>query len=127
MKAKLAILFILSLLGSSCKKERTCNCTISESGNRTTHSKTAGTSISIIPGIPPIELSPAKDTTFVSPYMYNNTAVAKYDKVSKGAMRKNCAANYEESVNEQEVNIVPGSSTITITQSGIKTYSCKIE
>jgi hypothetical protein len=117
----------------SCKKERTCSCTVATTGTVTMQSKSAGITFTLNLGlpipipIPPIVITSAKDTSFVTPYSYSNTLKTKYDKVSKGAIKKNCPSTMEETFTDGSTNIVPGSYTVTSTEEGKKTYTCKIE
>lgn len=101
----------------SCKKDRTCSCTITNIGTNTVHTVT--------PGLPP--LLPATDTTIVTPTNSINTQKTKYTKVSKKTMRNNCYEKLDESYSESTTNGVPGLFTITTTQAGVRTYACKIE
>ncbi len=126
MKFYLFVLSLVCLGFMSCKKDRTCNCTVITEGFKVTHSKTAGNVINI-PPLPPIEITPATDTTFTSPYSYSTTRKTNYNNVSKNTMNKNCATGFEEGFNDNSTNVTPGTSTVTITDSGKKKYTCKVE
>jgi hypothetical protein len=137
---------ILCLVFISCKKERACNCSVATNLTVQTHAQKAAVvttindtvSITLNVGfpLPPIDVpinlpnvlvSPAKDTTYTSSYIYNNTYKINYDKISKKQMKNNCPKSFEETVADGNNMIVPGSYTVTATGSGKKTYTCKIE
>jgi len=121
--------FVLSLvcLGfMSCRKDRTCNCSVTTEGATITHSQTAANVINI-PPLPPVEITPATDTTVISPYNYNTTRKTQYKEVSKNTMNKNCPESFEEGFSDNSTNVTPGTSTITVTDTGKKKYTCKVE
>jgi len=126
MKFYLFAFCITGLGFISCRKDRTCNCLVTTEGTSTTHSQSAGNTINI-PPIPPIVITPASDTIYSNPYVNNDTEITNYHKVSKNTMYKNCPTGSEKNFTENSTNIIPGTSTVTTTNSGKKTYSCKIE
>lgn len=125
---KIAVSLILSsvLFLISCKKNRSCTCTVNTAIQTTTHSQTAGTTISI-PPLPPVVLTPASDTTYSSASDIVTSQKTDYHRVSKNTMNKNCASHYEETILDSSLVITPGTSTLSTQRSGTKTYSCKIE
>ena len=126
MKSILFILTGISLSFASCKKERTCSCTVVSQGTTTTRSQTAGTSITI-PLLGSFSIVAAKDTTVISPYLNTNNKKTDYDKISKRKAKKNCLASYEENYDENSRIVAVGTSTLTITDNIKKSYTCKIE
>lgn len=117
MRSVAFTLALCCLLLLGCKKDRTCICTITSTGSTNTRTQT--------PGIPP--LLAESDTTILSPINSVTGSNTKYNKLSKRDMRNNCPASASETFNESSVNQVPGIFTITTTQSGIRSYSCKID
>ena len=117
MKSFSYALAVIVLFLVGCRKDRTCVCSITSTGFTTTRTQT--------PGIPP--LLAESDTTIVSPLNSLSTSNTKYNKVSKHDMRSNCRESSSETFHESSVNQVPGIFTITTSQSGIKSYSCKID
>ena len=117
MKPYFFILFACVLVVGACKKDRTCNCTIITNGVTTTHTQTAG--------FEPI--ISASDTTTSTPLYEVNTLKRTYHKVTNGDMRSNCLSKSEESVNQTSTSNTAGIFSVTTTQSGIKTTTCKIE
>lgn len=129
MKSYPIFISLLALLFIACKKERTCSCTVTTSGTITTHSQSAGITFSVNIGIPipPIEITTARDTTYTQSYGYVNTSKENYEKISKRAMKRNCPRTYEESFQDGGITIIPGTSTVTTSESGKREYACKIE
>lgn len=131
MKNFFIIAIFSCLIFTGCKKDRVCSCSVETFGTKTTRSQSAGVTFTINLGIPlpipPIELSPAKDTTIVAPFIYLNSLKTNYTKVSKGAMKKNCPTSFEENFTDASTTIIPGTSTITINETGVKSYKCEIE
>lgn len=122
--------FQIILLGSimilgACRKDRTCNCTVTEEGTTTTRNQTPGTSIAISP-LPPIEIVKAMDTTIVTPFNNSSEKSIVYRDVKARTAKYNCVS-YQENIAENSVQTIPGTATITTTESGTKTYSCKLE
>lgn len=131
MKNYLIAILALGTFFVSCKKERVCSCSVSTTGTTTTHSQGAGVSFSLSIGlplpVPPVEISPAKDTTIVVPFSYADTHKTTYNKVSKKAIRNACPSSFEETITDGSTTIIPGTSTVTVSKSGRKAYTCKIE
>lgn len=114
---KTAIIALLSLSVYACKKDRTCSCTITKSGNSTT------TASADLFGLP------LADTSFVTPVMDIQKGDTKYKKVTRRAAKANCIS-YEEPYNETTLTSVPASSinlTIRITDVGTKKYDCTLK
>lgn len=126
MKTTSLFFAALIVLLSSCRKDRTCNCTVTKEGTVTTRNQTPGISISISP-LPPVEVLAPSDTTIVSPLNGTYEEKTVYQDIKLKTAKSNCVSNYEVSVSENSVQILPGTATITTTQSGKKIYSCKIE
>lgn len=126
MKTTTLFFAALFILLSSCRKDRTCNCTVTKEGTVTTRNQTPGTSITISP-LPPIEVVAPTDTTVVSPMNASYEEKTVYKDVKPRTAKYNCVSNYEVSISESSVQTLPGTATITTTQSGKKIYSCKIE
>lgn len=126
MKSTLFILISICLSIVSCKKDRTCSCTVVSQGTTTTRSQTAGTSITI-PLLGSFSIVAAKDTTVISPYLNTNNKKTDFDKISKRKAKRNCIESYEESYDESSRVVAVGTSTLTITDNIKKTYTCKIE
>lgn len=129
---KITSLLAVMILFAACKKERTCTCEITTSGNVSSHAVSNGLSFSIgniglpIP-IPPITIVAAKDTNFVTPYSYSSTSKETYDKISKRSIKGTCPSATEESINSTSTDIMPGSYTVTSTNVGTRTGKCSIE
>ena len=133
MKFHLVILSIICLTIGACKKkeDRTCTCAVNTSGDRTTRSQSAGVSFTLNLGlpipIPPVEITPAKDTTIVSPFSYSDTQKTIYEDQTTSDIEKVCPISREETYSNDYKTVVPGSSTVTVSESGTKKYSCEIK
>jgi hypothetical protein len=131
MKRSFFLIALLLFVISSCKKERTCSCRIESRGTKTVHNQSASVTVTLnlIPGIPipPVELVPAKDETSSNDYFFITTEKTSYDKIKKGVMKKLCQPDFSEDVFDSDVNVIPGTSTVTTTDQGKKNYTCKIE
>lgn len=115
---KCAILFLfITLILFSCKKTRVCNCTVTTSGSTAQHTQ--------LEGAPP--LLPPSDTTVTLPVYTVNTLKKTYPKTRPNDMRDACFSKSEESIGRSYSTVVPGIYTITTTETGTKTYECKIE
>lgn len=126
MKFYVFALSIFCLTVVSCKKDRTCNCTVITSGVKTTHNQTAGNTINI-PPLPPVVIVPATDTTYSNSYSTSSRQITSYNKVSKKSMNTSCAASFEETTGDVSLILTPGTSTVTTTDAGLRKYTCKIE
>ncbi len=133
---KITFVFAIALVLLSCKKERTCSCDVTTSGNVTSNAKSAGLSFTLsasqlgLPfpvNIPPIVIIASKDTTFVTPYNYGSTSKETYDKISTRSLKGSCPSSTEESINNASTQMVPGSHTVTSTNVGSRKSTCKIE
>ncbi len=116
MKNFLLSVLLCSIVFTSCKKDRTCDCKIVTDGTNTSRTQTAGIPV----------LLPGTDTTISQPIYTINNKKTEYKKVSKHDMRRVCFPISEESTNNSSTNVVPGIYTITIVNEGKKTYTCKI-
>jgi hypothetical protein len=117
MKHPVIVCALFILVSFACRKERTCECAITERGTLTTASSTQG--------LDPI--LPAIDTTTYYPYELITTRNATHAKISKRAMQAACPASTEETIFDVSVSSVPGLFTVTSTDSGTRTTACKIE
>jgi hypothetical protein len=125
MKPAHLILIALVLFLGACRKDRTCNCTVTKEGTTTTRNQTAGTSITISP-LPPIEIVTPMDTTIVTPFNNSSEQTTVFKDVKARTAKYNCVS-FEETISENSVQTIPGTATITTSQAGKKTYSCKLE
>lgn len=96
---------------ASCKKDRVCNCTVTTVGITTTT-----TSSTILP----------IDTTVYTPLYTTNTIKSTFKKVKKGTAKSNCFGK-SENISETTNNSIPGVFNITNTNTGTRTYDCKLE
>lgn len=126
MKTTTFFFAALLVLLASCRKDRTCNCTVTSEGTTTTRNQTEGTSISISP-LPPIVVVEPIDTTVTTPFSNSKTETTIYKDVKARTAKYNCVSSFEETISENNVQTIPGTATITSTQTGKKIYSCKIE
>lgn len=117
MKNYLVALTLCCFAVISCKKDYTCSCTVTTNGSTTTRTQSAGFEPFIS----------GTDTTTTQPLYQVNTEKRSYTKVSKSDMRSNCFTKSVESLNQSSTSNTAGIYTITTTQSGTKTYDCKIE
>lgn len=133
---KLSFILALSAILLSCKKERTCSCNITTSGTINSRALSAGLTFTFgfnLPGlpipvvIPPITIIGSKDTSFVTPYSYASTSKETYEKISNRSLKGSCPTTKEESIGYTSTDLVPGSYTVTSTNTGTKKSSCKIE
>jgi hypothetical protein len=118
MKKLILLTSLTSFIFISCKKDRVCNCSITTSGTTTTQAN-----VSISAGGFPI---PIADTTFVAPLYKVDQNKITYTKVKKRVAKNNCF-NKTENINESNPTIIPGFLNVTVTNTGTRTYSCKLE
>ena len=106
----------------ACKKDRTCNCSITKTGTSTT---TAKADITLFPGFP----TPLADTSFVTPVSEVQNVDKKIEKTTK--MRaKNTCVSYTEPYTETVLTSVPASSfnlSVIVTNKGDKKYACELK
>lgn len=114
---KLFLVVSIFALCLACRKNRTCNCTVVVDGTSTVRTQTAG-----IPFI-----LPETDSTIIQPLYTVNEKKTNFNKVTKRDMRRVCQEKSEEGLNNSTTNVVPSIYTITTTNSGKKTTTCKIE
>ena len=111
MKKIILILCILSLSNISCKKNRTCSCSVEFNGTSTT---TASVDVLQV------------DTTFVtSIYNYRIDKIT-LEKTSKRKAKFNCISK-SEPIYESTPTSIPGFLSVTTTKSGIEKRTCKLE
>jgi hypothetical protein len=116
------ILGFVALLIISCKKDRTCSCTITKTGTSTTTGKA---DLVIIAGFP-MNLA---DTSFVTPVNEVQIIDKKIEKVTKRSAKNNCVS-YTEPYNETTLTSVPASSfnlSVVVTNKGDRHYSCELK
>lgn len=121
---KKLIVFFLPIFISitSCKKDRTCSCTITKTGTSTTQGKAY---VSVIPGFP-LTLA---DTSFVTPIYDVQTIDKKLEKLTKTRAKNNCIS-YTEPYKETVLTSIPVSSvnlSLVLTNEGEKHYECKLK
>lgn len=118
MKKLLITSFLVSVVLISCKKDRTCSCTVTKTGTSTT---TAALTYSV----PIIGNVPILDTSFTTPI----NEVQVYDKtimdVNKRTAKQNCVS-YKEPYNENIVNAAPPLQ-LTTNSKGERTYKCELK
>lgn len=115
-------LSVVALLSFSCKKDRTCTCTITKTGASTTTGKAE---LVLFPGFP----TPLADTSFVTTVNETQAVDKKIEKVTKRTAQSNCVS-YSEPYNETTLTSVPSASfnlSITVTNTGTKHYDCKLK
>jgi hypothetical protein len=143
MKFNVTLAFLIAIGISaiffvSCRKERVCSCSVVTSGTKQTQAHKAAVvsnltfSLNLGLPLPPIEIpdveiSPERDTSYSTNFNYTNAYKANYDKISKRQMQSNCPSTFEETFSDGSTTIVPGTTTVITTESGKKTYKCKIE
>jgi len=116
------ILVVFTLVFFACKKDRTCNCTITKTGTSTTTGKAE---LIIIPGFP----TPLADTSFVTSINETQSTDKKIEKVTKRTAKNNCIS-YTEPYNETTLTSVPSASfnlSITVINKGDKHYDCELK
>lgn len=111
MKTFTILLMGLSVITVSCKKDRTCNCTVVTTG--TTNTKTS----SLLLGI---------DTTISVPLNTTNVNTITFQGVNKKMAKYNCF-DRSEAVNESTNNGIPGVVEVTVSNIGTRVYSCELE
>ncbi len=118
MKHILFIAAVMSAVLISCKKDRTCSCTVTKTGTSTT---TAALTYSV----PILGNVPIIDTSFTTPV----TDVQMDDKtimdVNKRTAKQNCIS-YKEPYNETIVNSAPPLE-LTTNSKGDKEYKCTLK
>ncbi len=114
---------ILGVLFASCKKDRTCECTVTRTGTSTTNGKVEA---ALIPGFPTVSLA---DTTFTTNVYDIQIIPKKMTKVTKRAAESNCVS-YTQPYTEKTLTSVPASSfnlAVTITETGEEKYDCTLK
>jgi hypothetical protein len=118
MKKLVIVSILLSFVFISCKKDRTCSCTVTKVGTSTT---TAALTYSV----PIIGNVPIIDTSFTTPV----NEIQIYDKtimdVNKRTAKQNCVS-YKEPYNENIINAAPPLQ-LTTTSIGDRTYKCELK
>jgi len=116
------ILGLVALTIISCKKDRTCSCTITKTGTSTTTGKA---DLMLLPGFP----IPLADTSFITSVNETLSADKKMEKVTKRAAKNNCIS-YSEPYSETILTSVPASSfnlTVSVTNKGDRHYTCELK
>lgn len=117
MKKVVLTALLISGLFIACKKDRTCSCTITKTGNSSTQASAD------IFGLP------LADTSFITPVYETLPADIKYKKVTKRQAKANCIS-YEEPYSDNTLTSVPASSinlNIRISSTGTRKYDCKLK
>lgn len=125
MNYSFLILACVWLLFNSCKKDRSCTCTVTSSESTTIRNQTAGTTFTLLGNV--ITLVPPSDTTVTTQKNYSNVEKTDYHKVSKKSMRSNCPVSFQESDEDSYVSLAAGTSTVSTTKIVTKKYACEIE
>lgn len=125
MKSSFLIFASACLLFISCKKDRSCSCTVTSNESTTIRNQTAGTSFTLLGNV--ITLVPPSDTAVTTQKNYSNVEKKEYNKVSKKSMRANCPVSFQESDEDSYVSLTAGTSTVTTTRVVTKKYACEIE
>lgn len=121
MKNNLLIITVIAVAFFACKKDRTCECTLTKSGT----SKTTGKVEQNLFGFP----MPLADTTFETKVNDIQVYEIKMEKVTKKTAKNNCF-NYSEPYKEKTITSVPASSfnlSVVVTDEGTNTYDCKLK
>jgi len=115
-RKKYFCLFFLTVF-FACKKDRTCSCTVTDSGKSTTTAQ-------FVANIGPIPVV-LFDTSFTTSFSETDSRDIVYKKIKKGDAKKNCIS-YSEPYKENTYNSVPNFSLVT-TREGTRTYDCKLK
>jgi hypothetical protein len=121
MKNNLIVLALIAVVVFACKKDRTCECTVTKKGTSTTQGKAD----MVFSGFP----LPLADTSFETSVNEIQVYEINYQKVTKRAAKTNCI-KYTEPYNEKTVTSVPASSfnlSVVVTDKGDRTYDCKLK
>jgi hypothetical protein len=121
-KILLSILVISGAIFAACKKDRTCECTVTKTGTSTTSAKVS----QVILGFP-LDLA---DTSFVS--QVNEISTGEQTVIQKSTKRKakNNCYNYNEPYDDKTVTSVPASSfnlSVVVEDKGTKQHDCKLK
>lgn len=125
MKSSFLIFAGVCLFLISCKKDRSCACTVTSNESTTIRNQTAGTSFALLGNV--ITLVPPSDTTVTTQKNYSTVEKKEYNKVSKKSMRSNCPVSFQESDEDSYVSLTAGTSTVTTTKIVTKKYACEIK
>lgn len=110
------ILILVSLIVFSCKKDRTCSCTVTKTGTSATTGKVDLVIFQV-------------DTSFVTNVIETQIVDKKIEKVTKRRAKNNCVS-YTEPYNETILTSVPTSSfnlSVIVTNKGDKHYACELK
>ncbi|MGE0567625.1 MAG: hypothetical protein AB7O73_06725 [Bacteroidia bacterium] len=118
MKQLIFSFLAAGLIFASCKKDRTCACTVTKSGTSTT---TAALTFSVqfVGNVPVV------DTSFTTPINESFSFNREMTKVSKNQAKSNCI-NYKEPYNETTLNEAPPLQLKTVS-TGERKYSCELK
>lgn len=118
MKHLLLTSVLVSAIFISCKKDRTCSCTMTKTGTSTTKA-------ALTVSVPVLGSVPVVDTSFVTPV----NEVQSYDRtvmdVNKRSAKQNCVS-YKEPYDETIINAAPP-LLITTQAKGEKVYKCDLK
>ena len=112
---------VFLLLSVSCKKDRTCSCTVTKTGTTTTDGKVSENLIGF-----PITLA---DTSFSQPFNDVQIYDKKITNVTKSTAKSNCVS-YSQPYSETVLTSVPASSfsiVMTVTNRGTEKYDCNLK
>jgi hypothetical protein len=112
---------VLAVLFISCKKDRTCACTLTRVGTSTTTGKVDQTLFGF-----PVTLA---DTTFEQPLNEITSYDKKLSSVTKSTAKNNCFS-YSQPFNEVTITSVPASSfnlAVVVTKKGDEKYDCELK
>lgn len=113
---------MLAISVFSCKKDRTCSCTVTKTGTSTTTGKA---DLMLIAGFP----IPLADTSFATNVYETQSVDKKMEKVTKRAAKNNCIS-YTEPYSETVLTAVPASSfnlSVIVVNKGEKKYTCELK
>jgi len=115
-------ILVIAITVFSCKKDRTCSCTVTKTGTSTTTGKA---DLMLLPGFP----IPLADTSFATSINESQSIDKKIEKVTKRTAKNNCIS-YTEPYSETVLTSVPASSfnlSVIITNKGEKKYTCELK
>ena len=121
MKNNLFIIAAIAIVFFACKKDRTCECTVTKTGTSKTNGKVEQNLFGF-----PVALA---DTTFETKVNEIRSYDITMDKVTKKTAKNNCFS-YSEPYSEKTITSVPASSfnlSVVVTDEGVKDYNCKLK
>ncbi|MBK9283839.1 MAG: hypothetical protein IPM51_05905 [Sphingobacteriaceae bacterium] len=121
MKKNVILVAAFVVIAFACKKDRTCECTVTKKGTSSTQGKVEQNLFGF-----PVALA---DTTFETNVSEIQTYEIKMEKVTKKTAKGNCY-KYTEPYNEKTITSVPAASfnlSVVVTDKGEKTFDCKLK